>query len=182
MQRKILIIGCSGAGKAALAMELGSILGIAVHHLDSYFWKEGWKPTEREEWLSRVKLILEEEAWIVDGNYYSTLELRLKECCTVIFLDFPSLICLYGLISRRIKFHRRNRPDMAEGCPERLDWKFIKWTARYRRRNAPKIRAALQAHKEKEIVILKSRKETRQFLKELRISRGSRNETGNNSA
>jgi adenylate kinase family enzyme len=37
--RRIVIIGPLGAGKSTLALELGRMLGIPVHHLDWLYWE-----------------------------------------------------------------------------------------------------------------------------------------------
>jgi len=58
---------------------------------------------ERGIFLSRLQDALSGDEWIIDGNYISTMELRLKHCDTVIFLDFPTELCLRGLNERRGK-------------------------------------------------------------------------------
>ena len=51
-------------------------------------------PTIRE----RLEQVLQTEEWIIDGNYASTMELRMQHCDTVIFLDYPLELCLQGLV------------------------------------------------------------------------------------
>ncbi|WP_409294774.1 DNA topology modulation protein [Peribacillus sp. SCS-26] len=162
--KKIMIIGCGGAGKSTFARKLGDALGISVHHLDSLFWKKGWVPTEREEWKAALSDVMSENSWIMDGNYGSTMDIRLKEADTIIFLDYSTLTCLYGAVSRRIKYHGRTRPDMGEGCPEKLDAEFLKWIALYRRDKAPVIRQTLSQLKGKKVFIFENRKQTHHFL------------------
>lgn len=43
------------------------------------------------------------DEWIIDGNYGSTIELRLQACDTVVFLDYSTNICLDGIKKRRGK-------------------------------------------------------------------------------
>ena len=51
--------------------------------------------------IERLSAVLEKDEWIIDGNYGSTMELRIAACDTVIFLDYPLEICLDGIKERR---------------------------------------------------------------------------------
>ncbi|MBT2640613.1 DNA topology modulation protein [Bacillus sp. ISL-41] len=171
---KIIIIGCGGAGKSTLARKLGKILNIKVYHLDALYWKPGWEMTAKDEWETLIKEVIEKDSWIMDGNYGSTMDLRALAADTIIFLDYSSARCLYGVFKRRIMYHGRTRPDINEGCPESLDWDFIKWVAQYKRKNAPGIMAKLEEFKfqGKEIYHLTNPRETEAFLEGLINKRG----------
>ena len=92
--RKVLVIGSGGAGKSTLARHLGELLHIDVIHLDALSWHPGWTETPRAEWRKIIEGLLRRDAWIIDGNYSNTLDIRLEECDTVIFLDIARRICL----------------------------------------------------------------------------------------
>ena len=62
-------------------------------HLDVHYWKPGWVKPSNDEWWEEQRLLLAGEAWIVDGNYRETLELRLERADTVVFLDTPWSVC-----------------------------------------------------------------------------------------
>lgn len=119
--KKILIIGSGGVGKSTLARELGTILGLEVIHLDTWYWNPGWVETPKAEWQSIVQDLTLPESWIMDGNYSGTLDLRLSVADTVIFLDFTRILCLARVIKRRFMYAGQSRPDMASDCPERLN-------------------------------------------------------------
>ena len=55
-----------------------------------------------------MQAVLQQEEWIIDGNYASTMELRLQACDTVIFLDYPTQVCLDGV--------RKGRENLARIC------------------------------------------------------------------
>ncbi|EBR8158754.1 adenylate kinase, partial [Salmonella enterica subsp. enterica serovar Newport] len=40
--RRVLIVGCPGAGKSTLAKELANITKLPLIHLDRYYWLPGW--------------------------------------------------------------------------------------------------------------------------------------------
>lgn len=39
--KRILILGCGGAGKSTLARRLGAATGLPVVHLDGLYWQPG---------------------------------------------------------------------------------------------------------------------------------------------
>lgn len=163
--RRILIIGSGGAGKSALARRLGASAGLPVIHLDAHFWHDGWVETPKEEWNRIVGEMLQRDAWIMDGNYGGTLDLRLAACDTVIFLDMPRLTCAWRVIRRRFMHSGRARPEMPAGCPERLSWEFFQWVWTYPRRRRAGILARLSTLRpDQRVVILRTAGQVDGFL------------------
>jgi len=144
MQR-VAIIGCSGAGKTALAVELGRLLGLPVVHLDQAYWRPGWAMPGVDEWMAIHCRLLEGDRWIIDGNYQSTLEARVRRADTVIWLDYGRRVCLARAVRRWFTSWGRTRPDMAPGCPEHVDLPFLAYIWGFRRRQRPRILGALAA-------------------------------------
>src|SRR5829696_8792386 len=114
--RRVSIIGSGGAGKSTLARQLGDITGLPVIHLDREFWRPGWKETPKPEWKNRVEKLVKGDEWIIDGNFGGTMEIRLAAADTVVFLDFPRVLCTFRAIKRAVAFRNRTRPDMGPGC------------------------------------------------------------------
>lgn len=160
--RRILVIGCSGAGKSTLSRCLAERLQLPVYHLDRLFWLPGWQQRESEEFLEEQETLLREPAWIIDGNYGSSLHLRLAACDTVVYLDLPLRTCFAGVLRRR--FTRAPRPDMTEGCPERFDWEYYRFVFNYRRQHRPRTERLLAQVRHCTIHRLRSRREVREFL------------------
>src|SRR5215510_1182243 len=125
--RRVAILGCGGSGKSTLARSLGRLLRLPVHHLDQLYWKPGWVETPANEWLAIQGRICEEPAWIIDGNYGGTIDLRLAAADTVILLDLPTWACLLGAVRRFLKYRGSVRPDMSAGCPEQLTGEYVWW-------------------------------------------------------
>lgn len=163
--KKVLVIGSGGAGKSTFARRLGELLNIEVLHLDSFYWNPGWVETPKNKWQERVEELLKRDSWIMDGNYSGTLDLRLKACDTVIFLDLPRTVCLWRVLKRRILYRNSRRPDMAAGCHERFTWEFIHWIWDYPRMRRPKITKMLRENaSSKKVFWLRSRAEVDRFL------------------
>lgn len=163
--RKILVIGSGGAGKSTFANRLGKLLNIEVLHLDKFYWRPGWVETPKSEWQKKVEELLGRDAWIMDGNYSGTLDTRFKACDTAIFLDMARTVCLWRVLKRAIIYRNKRRPDIAEGCPERLTLEFILWIWNYPSRTRPKIVRMFESnHEEKKVVWLRSQADVEGFL------------------
>ena len=119
---RVLIIGCGGSGKSTLARQLGEKTGLPVVHLDKLFWKPGWVSVPKEEFDVIIREEIAKKQWIMDGNFDRTLPERIKHCDTIIYLDFSRFACLMGVAKRVITTYGKVRPDMGEGCPERIDF------------------------------------------------------------
>lgn len=168
MQR-ILIIGSSGSGKSTLARQLGAMLELPVIHLDRHYWNPGWVGTPPVEWHQTVDRLLQRKSWIMDGNYRGTLEARLEAADSVVFLDLPPWICAYRAVKRRIQYRNRPRPDIADGCKERLlDPKlvqFVQHVMRYPERAKPYVmNQLLKIANVKHVVHLQSPQDVNNFL------------------
>ena len=171
--KKILVIGSGGSGKSTLARQLGELLHIEVKHLDRLYWQPGWTEPSKQEWLDQVTELTNEKSWVMDGNFGGTLAVRMQRCDTIVFLDLPRSVCLWRIGKRRLLYHNRSRPDMAEGCPEKLDWEFVKWVWNYSQRSRPKVVKLLREHSEtKRIVWLRSRADVNNFVSSLRRLNG----------
>lgn len=164
---RVMIIGCGGSGKSTLARALGEKTGLPVIHLDKLFWREGWVSISRAEFDALLGQELEKPQWIMDGNFDRTIPWRLKYCDTAIYLDFSRFACMRGVIKRILTTYGKVRPDMGEGCPERLDWDFLKWVWNFNKDKREKMLAALSDAESVNTVILKNRRQVRQFLESI---------------
>ena len=131
MQR-ILVIGSPGAGKSTLSRELAARTGLPLFYLDRMHWLPGWIERDRNEARAALADVLASERWIIDGNYGSILPMRLARADTVVWLDYPTHLCLWRVLKRWRQYRGTNRPDMTEGCPERLDPEFLLYVLNFR--------------------------------------------------
>lgn len=130
--KRVLVIGSPGAGKSTLSREMAERTGLPLYHMDRLHWLPGWVERDRDEAFSEVRQVLVQDRWIIDGNYGSTLPERIKSADTVIWLDYPTLLCLWRVLRRWWQYRGTNRPDMTEGCNENLNWEFIHFVATFR--------------------------------------------------
>ncbi len=168
MQR-VMIYGGSGSGKSTLARDIGKITGLPVVHIDPMYFRAGWVQRPNSETTKLILAAVATQQWVFDGNHHSTFPERIARADTVIFLDFPTWLRLWRVISRTLRYRGKTRPDMAPGCPERFDAEFIfKWVAGYYWRSHKRdLDIYTNLPRDKTRHRLKSARQVRIFLKAL---------------
>jgi adenylate kinase family enzyme len=165
--RRVVILGCSGAGKSTFARELGAKIGAPVVYLDALFWRPGWTEPTAAEFRAKVAAAVAGDAWVTDGNYVSrTYDLRLPRADAVIYLDQPRWLCLVRVFRRWLFAFGRTRPDMAEGCFENMNWDFFLWTWNFERKSKPRILAEARKYPTP-VIILRGSAAMARFLNEI---------------
>lgn len=158
---KIAILGYSGSGKSTLARKLGEYYNCDVLHFDAVQFLPNWEIRKQEEKERITKEFLDtHDAWVIDGNYSKLyLEQRLEEADMIILMLFNRFKCLYRVTKRYLKYRNQTRPDMGEGCNEKLDWEFVRWVLHDGRKKQTKerYRRITEQYKEKTIVLKSQR-------------------------
>ena len=157
--KKVIVIGCPGSGKSTVSRALHNKTGIPLYHLDMMYWNADKTTVEKSVFLERLFAVLEKDEWIIDGNYGSTMELRMAVCDTVIFLDYPLDVCLGGIKERRGK----PRSDMPWIETEE-DAEFIEFIKSYNEQQKPKVLELLEKYSDKNVIVFKSREQADLFL------------------
>jgi adenylate kinase family enzyme len=161
--KRIIVIGCPGSGKSTFSRALHEKTGAPLFHLDRMFWKEDGTTVERSVFLERLTDALEKDVWIIDGNYASTMEMRMQACDTVVFLDYSQEVCLDGVKVRKGK----RRSDLPWIEPEDDDREFLAFIKSYNTQQRPKVMELLHAYSHKNIYIFSDRSEAEAFLAQL---------------
>ncbi len=158
--KKIIVIGCPGSGKTTFSVKLKKKTGLPLYHLDAIWHKPDKTHIPREDFDRRILEIFATDAWIIDGNYNRTIEMRLKECDTVFLFDLPTRVCLQGA-RERLGEKRYDLPWMEK----ELDPEFEGFIRDFASGSLPKIYSLLETYKdEKQVIIFKSHKEADAFL------------------
>lgn len=163
--KRVIVIGCPGSGKSTFARALREASGLPLYHLDMMYWNGDATRVEHDVFLARLKDALAGDEWIIDGNYNSTMEMRLERCDTVFFLDYPVEVCLEGARQRRGK-KRTDIPWIEPADSE--DTEFIGFITRYREESRPRVLELLRVPADREIHVFTCREEAEGFLAGLR--------------
>lgn len=105
--KKIIVVGCPGSGKSTFSKKLHDATGIELFHLDAIYWKKDCSHISRQELITKQKEIFQSNSYIIDGNFKSTLELRIRNSDMIFFFDLPVETCVAGALNRK-----GNRPEM----------------------------------------------------------------------
>ena len=127
------------------------------------YWNEDKTTVGADEFLARLDAALAGQRWIIDGNYMSTMHKRVERCDTVIFLDYPTEVCLLGVAERR----GRVRDDMP-WVEDEPDEEFLAFIKAFSTDTRPKILSLLSEYEGKrEIHIFTDRASAMEFLKKI---------------
>jgi len=169
--QRIWITGSSGSGKTTLANIIGSKLNIPVYHNDKIFWLDNWQERPVNEQINIARGISEKDRWIYEGNRFNYYKKdgRYNRCDTIIFLEINRFTCLYRFVRRYLKYRGTQRPDITEGCIEKIDIDIVKYILiDYPKRKNERQKLFNEGKKDKKnIVILSGKKSINKWLKTL---------------
>lgn len=159
--KKIIVIGCSGSGKSTFSRRLAEKTGLPLYSLDNIWWKSDRTHIERDNFIQIQSDIMKTDSWIIDGNFRSTLEYRIKNSDMVFFLDIPVEDCINGY------FERFGKPR--EDCPlidTEIDYELIEYIKNFNNECKPIIIDLLAKYKTN-VITFKSRNEIDFYLENI---------------
>ncbi|MEV4102637.1 hypothetical protein AB0J42_20480 [Nonomuraea sp. NPDC049649] len=80
---RVAVVGSGGSGKSYVARQLGRLLNAPVIHLDAVYYDDEWNPLPPEKFEAAQRELVAQPRWVIDGNYNSSLHIRLEACDTV---------------------------------------------------------------------------------------------------
>ena len=160
--KRVAVIGCPGGGKSTFSRALRDRVDLPLYHLDAIFWRDDRTHLSREEFYPLMREIIAREEWIIDGNYNSTLEWRVAACDLLVFLDYPTEVCLEGVRARRGQ-KRSDMPWVEEGD----DQEFLEFIRAFETESRPRILELIGKYPDKAVVTFRSREEAEGYLGEL---------------
>ncbi len=161
--QKVIVIGCPGSGKSIFSKALHNATGLPLYHLDMMKWNADGTNVSKDTFMERLYQALNKESWIIDGNYASTMELRMQFCDTVFFLDYPTDICIASIKSRKGK----ERTDIPCITLEDEDHEFVEFIKDYNSVSRPAVMELLRKYSHKHIIIFENRNDADEFLSQI---------------
>jgi adenylate kinase family enzyme len=141
--QRIAIVGAGGAGKTVLARQLGHLLGLPVTHLDALRYDRAWNVVAEEEFTAAQRAMVAGDSWVIDGNSLASLHLRAARADTIIVLDPHPLVCLAGVLRRRLRYRGGQHAD---GVYDRISFAFVTYILRYRAKHLPRVLEVVREH------------------------------------
>jgi adenylate kinase family enzyme len=135
---RVAILGPGGAGKTVLARKLAELLNLPITHLDQLRYDADWNIIPEAEFVAAQRKRVMGERWVIDGNSLASLHLRAARADTIIVLDPHPLVCLAGVLRRRLRYRGGQHPD---GVYDRISLSFVTYILRYRAKHLPRVLA-----------------------------------------
>lgn len=99
---RINVIGTSGSGKSTFSRKLAAALQVPHIEMDKVYWGKDWTYLSHEEYFEKLKQILDQSAWVLDGNYAQTIPVKWKNVQMVIWLDYSFTRTLWQAVKRAV--------------------------------------------------------------------------------
>jgi adenylate kinase family enzyme len=165
--RRVVVTGLAGSGKSTLSIALAAKTGLPLIHLDLHYWKPRWTDPSDAEWRDKQREVLAGDAWIADGNYHETLDLRLELADSVVVLDLPWWKCSGRALRRGFTMPG----ELPAGCHYsrfhrwRDEWQLAGRIWLHRRSDTEHERRTISQHQSKVAVhVLRSKRDVSDFL------------------
>lgn len=156
---KVVVMGYPGSGKSWLTAYLSEQYALPALQLDEVAFDRDWKPLDRAGVLPQIAAFLEQEHWVIDGNYDGyLLEERLAAADHIVLLLFPRHICLWRAV-------KRSSVRRAAGYTNDLNLRFLRFVlfgSRTRTHRAWYARI-LRQYPER-VTVLRNRRQLTRFL------------------
>ena len=169
--RRVVVFGTTGSGKSTLANRLAQQTGLRVVELDALFWGRDWQPAPVDLFRFRVECEINEEGWIVVGNYGQVRDLVWRPADTLIWLDLPLRVVMWRLFWRTLR--RVSSKEELWGTGNHETWRnaffsqqsILLWAWKTHRRNRQKFaRECESMAQEKRVVRLTTLREVERFM------------------
>lgn len=161
--RRILILGNAGSGKSTLACKIGELYNLPVIHLDAHFFGPNWRTPNPQHWHKKLSQLIQKDTWVMDGHRNHLL-MRVERAEVVIYLDFPTGVCLWRILKRRF-MRSASRAGRPSHCLDRLTWAFLWYVVTFNRKRKQMLETLRQSREGRKIYVVKGRAQMQQFEK-----------------
>lgn len=168
LEMKIAVIGYSGSGKSTISEVISKKYALPLLYLDTVHFLPRWKKRSLDEEKEIVrKFLIDNENWIIDGDYFDIyFNERLEQADKIILLIFNRFSCLFRAYRRYVKYKDKKRDSISPQCDEVVDFAFIKHILFERKKDTKEYEKVIENNKSK-ILIIRNQKELDEIYKKL---------------
>lgn len=175
---KINVVGTSGSGKSTFARALAKALDHPYIEMDAIFWGPNWYEPSDEVFFKDLQQALDQENWVLDGNYTRTTAIKWQNVDQVIWIDYSFIRTVYQAV-RRAFSRAFTQKELWPGTGNRESFRnlfsrnsMIWWTLKKYRKNRIKYLKIMRsdAYDHIEFIRLKSPEECAVYIRRARNS------------
>lgn len=120
---RVLVLGCPGSGKTRFAKRLSEATGLPVFHLDDFYWHTHWSRPTEAEWRGTLEALVARPRWIIDGNYFESLDVRLPAADLAMVLRLPRTLRVRYVLQRSLRRIAGDVSMLPRAVRQEADWK-----------------------------------------------------------
>lgn len=163
---RIMMIGRPGGGKSTFSLKLQALLNVPLYHLDRDFFLGNWVERDHQEFLDLLQNMVDEEAWIIDGNATQSFEIRYARATHCLYFNFSRLLCCCRVLKRFFVKDLKIK-DRAENCPERIRLGFLRYIWTFEERVGAKLEALKLKYPDVQFIEFRSNRDVEHFQEKL---------------
>ncbi len=100
--QRVVVIGCSCAGKTSFARGLANELGIPNIELDALHWLPDWVQRPTKDFRELADQAVVPERWVADGNYSQVRDIVWQRATCLIWLNYPFRVVFWRALRRTL--------------------------------------------------------------------------------
>ncbi|MFD1430395.1 MULTISPECIES: P-loop NTPase family protein [Lacticaseibacillus] len=121
---KVMLIGNGGTGKSTFGKALAKQTGWPLLTLDSIWHPNDQSAAAKAKFRADQRAFMaEHKDWIIDGNYSSSIEVRLAEAELIVWFRAPRWVSEARVLRRSLK-HGKPLPGQTAGFHEHFDHSY----------------------------------------------------------
>jgi len=99
---RVVVVGTTCCGKTTFARRLSKALGLRHVELDALYWLPDWTPRQESKFRSLVRDAVDDDRWVIDGNYRRLQDVIFDRATTLIWLNYSFPRVLFRGLKRTI--------------------------------------------------------------------------------
>ncbi len=98
---RVNVVGTSGSGKSTFAKKLAEAIGSPYVELDQLYHKPNWTESTANEFREKLRPVVAEDCWVLDGNYHSKCyDIKWPRATVVVWIDPSFTLNLWQAVTR----------------------------------------------------------------------------------